>query len=103
MTKPIYGKWKHYLKENVKHEPSFYAVYVLADNNLNILYIGEGQLKKRLMAHFPDGAEPVVGASFYKYKLTGSKIKCIERQNALLSIFKKRNGKLPKFNQQSFA
>lgn len=99
---PIAKKWSDYKKKNVQDEINLYAVYELG-NSEEVLYIGEGQLKVRLMAHFPDGKEPVIGASGYRYELTGSKKKAVQRQNALLADFFKTHKRLPKYNQQKKA
>lgn len=98
----INKKWSDYKKEIISKEENFFAVYELANKDKKILYIGEGQLKTRLFAHLPNGSEPVVGTSYYRFELTGSKQKCVSRQNALLKEFRVDNdGKLPPFNTKT--
>ena len=98
---PINKRWSNYTKETVRaNETDNYGVYEIG-NSTEVLYIGEGHTKTRLLAHFPDAAEPVVGASGYRTEYTQSKQRCVERQNALLAEFKKRYGRLPKYNQRS--
>ena len=98
---PISKKWSAYTKENVKQkETNNYGVYEIG-NSTEVLYIGEGQTKTRLLAHFPNASEPVVGASGYRTEYSGSKNECLRRQNALLAEFKMKYGRLPKFNQKS--
>jgi hypothetical protein len=95
----INKKWSDYKKEGISQEENFFAAYELANKDKKIVYIGEGQLKTRLLAHMSNGSEPVVGTSYYRYELTGSKQKCISRQNALLKDFMdNNNGELPSFN-----
>jgi len=62
---PLTIKWSGFTKDNVKRETNNYGVYELGNTD-GILYIGEGHVYSRLMAHFADGLEPVVGASSYR-------------------------------------
>lgn len=87
----INKKWSDYKKETISKEENFFATYELANKDKKILYIGEGQLKTRLLAHLPNDTEPVVGTSYYRFELTGSKQKCVSRQNALLKDFMEDN------------
>ena len=99
---PIQKKWSDYKKENAKKEPDNFGAYQLANKNREILYIGEGHVKTRLIAHFPNASEPVVCASFYRYELTKSKERCRQRQNALLKEYMdSNNGSTPPFNTRS--
>ena len=98
----IQKKWSHYTKENVKKEPDNFGVYQLSNKEQGILYIGEGHIRTRLLAHFPNASEPVVGASLYRYELTGSKKRCVQRQNSLLIDYRNsHNKKNPPFNSRS--
>lgn len=99
---PLKKKWSVYNKENVTKESDNYAVYELGNTNTSeILYIGEGHLRTRLLSHLTNGSEPVVGANGYRFELTGSKLKCTQRQNAELKNFQEADGQLPKYNQKS--
>ena len=103
---PIQKKWSDYTKDNLLKETNNIGVYQIANKNLNeILYIGEGNIRDRLLAHFPDNTrthEIVVGADSYRYEETNNKLRAVQRQNALLKEFMdSHNGKLPKFNQKS--
>jgi hypothetical protein len=81
----------------VDRENDFLGVYEIG-NDYDILYIGEGQVKSRLLRHFPQGPEPVVGASKYRVEYTQGKDRCVQRQNAELDAYYKQNGRYPKFN-----
>ena len=104
----IAKKWTEYTKENVKSEPDIFGVYEIAHyttwaKTREVLYIGEGRMRDRLLAHIPDGSrthENVVGGDVYRYEETGSKLRAVQRQNALLRDYKKEFGKLPKYNQR---
>jgi hypothetical protein len=85
---PIKKKWSVYNKENASNETDNYSVYELGNvNTSEILYIGEGHLRTRLLSHLTNGSEPVVGANGYRFELTGSKLKCTQRQNTELTNF----------------
>lgn len=96
---PLAIRWSYFTKTNVGRETNHYGVYELGNVN-GVLYIGEGHVYSRLMAHFADGSEPVVGASYYRVEYTGGKEKATQRQNAELSAYKRKHGKYPSFNQR---
>ena len=97
---PIRKRWSLYRREVVRNkETDNYGVYEIGNSN-EVLYIGEGHTKTRLLAHFPQASEPVVGADRYRTEYTGSKIRCVQRQNALLAEFERTHGRLPRFNQR---
>ena len=93
--------WKVYIKEEVNAHPESIGAYQIADSNKNIIYIGEGNIRARLLAHFPDGDDPVVGGSYFDYVVTNDKSKALMLQNKYLGDFKAEHGQLPLFNQKS--
>ena len=102
---PITKKWSHYTKQNVKREDDYYGVYEIGHIKTGkVLYIGEGRVRSRLLAHFPDGHRPheiVVGGDGYRVQYLGAKTKALQKEQALFSAFKCGNaGKLPKYNQR---
>ena len=100
---PIKKKWSSFRKERVKKTSDVYAVYELADRSKDVIYIGEGILKDRLLAHVTNGSAPTPGTSYFRYETTGSKTRCEQRQNALLEEYFRVHGRLPKYNQQRHA
>lgn len=104
----ISKKWSSYIKVSIKNlSPELIGVYEIAHRENNtILYIGEGKIRDRLLAHFPDGKRPeeiVVGANVFRFEITVNKIEAIRLQNYHLADFKlKNNGKTPKYNKRSF-
>ncbi|MCW3985073.1 MAG: hypothetical protein NWE91_01495 [Candidatus Bathyarchaeota archaeon] len=96
MEMPLAIKWSWFTKDSVSRETNNYGVYELGNAD-GILYIGEGHVYSRLMAHFADGSEPIVGASYYRVEYTGSKERAVQRQNAELSAYKRKHGKYPSF------
>lgn len=97
----ITKKWSRYTKDNIRTIPSVYGVYELSDGSKHTVYIGEGNLHDRLLAHFAAGSDPTPGTSYVRYETTGSKQRAVQRQNALLSEFLKKHGGLPRYNQKS--
>lgn len=97
---PIGKKWSSFTKANARGETDNYGVYELGGSTGSVHYIGEGHIRSRLLAHFVDGSEPIPGTKSYRVEYTGSKVRCVQRQNTLLNEFKKRYGRLPKYNQR---
>jgi len=96
---PLAIKRSSFTKENVARETDNYGVYELGNDDY-ILYIGEGNIYRQLMSHFPQGRAPIVGASYYRVEYTGGKAKAVQRQNAELAAYKRKYGRYPKFNQR---
>jgi hypothetical protein len=94
---PLPIRWSGYSKESVGVECNNFGVYELG-NDFDILYIGEGQVYNRLMAHFPQGSDPVVGTSKYRVEYTGGKDRAVQRQNAELNAYYRAHGRYPYFN-----
>lgn len=96
---PLTIKWSRFTKANVSRETDGYGVYELG-NVTGVIYIGEGHVYSRLMSHFPDGIDPIVGASLYRVEYTGGKDRAKQRQNAELGAYKRSHGDYPRFNQR---
>lgn len=98
---PLSTKWSKYSKVDVqKYETDNYGIYELANSN-ELLYVGEGKVRERLVSHFPGGDDPTPGASHYRTQYTQSKERAVQRQNAELKAYmSSHNGKLPRFNQK---
>jgi hypothetical protein len=94
---PLPTRWSYFTKDYVTREGNEYGVYELG-NDSGILYIGEGQVYTRLVCHFPQGSEPVVGASYYRVEYTRGKDRAVQRQNAELDAYYRANGRYPSFN-----
>jgi hypothetical protein len=100
---PIKKKWSSFRKKRVKKTSDVYAVYELADRSKDVIYIGEGILRDRLLAHVTNGSDPIPETSYFRYEITESKNQCEQLQNALLAEYFRVYGRLPKYNQQSHA
>jgi len=96
---PLTEKDWAFAKNLVQTERDEYGVYELLSSG-DILYVGEGVVRSRLMAHFPDGPEPIVGAERYRVEYTGSKEKAEQREREELERYRIQKGRLPEFNQK---
>ena len=94
---PLQIKWSDFKKDNVSKESENYGVFELG-NDSGVLYIGEGHIHSRLLRHFPNDMEPVVGASYYRVEYTQSKKRCEQRKSAELNSYFKDKKTYPKFN-----
>ena len=97
---PLFVKWSPYNKTNVSQEPDSFGVYELADRDGQILYIGQGRLRARLLAHFVTGRSPIPGASKYRTEVIGVKERAEQRERAEIRNFTRKNGDCPKFNDR---
>jgi len=96
---PLAIRWSYFNKDDITRHNDNYGVYELG-NATGTLYIGEGHIYSRLLDHFPNSSDPIVGASKYRVEYTGSKAKAVQRQDAELNIYKRQYGRYPKFNQR---
>lgn len=92
----ISKKWCKFSKENLREVPNFLGVYELADANKELIYIGEGRLKNRLLEH----NRKKLYAHYYRYLVLGSKIRCEQKERAMQRAYRKKHGELPWYNKQ---
>lgn len=74
------------------------SVYI-QDSNGDILYIGQGSVRDRLISHFLNGQDPIPGTSKYRVEYTNSQRIAEQRERAELDGYYKKYGKYPKYNQ----
>ena len=91
--------WLPFSKENVERESDKYGVYELGDYG-DVLYVGAGQIRKRLRSHFHGGSKHFHGVSSYRVEYVGSKLKALQRQSLELDSYSNQNGRYPLFNQK---
>jgi len=97
---PLFLKWSSFNKANVTEESESFGVYELADRDGNVLYIGQGRLRARLLAHFITGRTPIPGTAKYRAEITGVKERAEQRERAEIRNFIRKNGDCPKFNDR---
>ena len=101
---PLAIRWSAFTKEKVRRESDNYGVYELG-NYRDILYIGEGHVKTRLMSHFSH----MPGVSSYRVEYSSgiygwfpplAKWSAKRRQNEELNSYHRKHGKLPRYNKR---
>lgn len=94
---PASKRWIDFNEENVKQVPNAYGVYQFADENKEIVYIGEGKLKHNISVYLEE-SNTKTNISYFRYRENDSKRSSKQRQNIILKDYKEKHGKLPEFN-----
>lgn len=94
---PASKRWIDFNEENVKQVPNAYGVYQFADENKEIVYIGEGKLKHNISAYLEE-SNTKKNIVYFRYRENDSKRSSKQRQNIILKDYKEKHGKLPEFN-----
>ena len=98
---PLGKKWSIFTKEIVRKENDFLGIYELGNGDgSDILYIGEGRVRSRLLDHFSDGGSSTPGVSYFRVDYIGSKETVGQRERAEIAKYEKMKGRLPKYNQK---
>lgn len=92
---PASKRWIDFNEENVKALPNAYGVYQFADENKDIIYIGEGKLKHNVSAYLIDESANI---TYFRFRENDSKRSSKQRQSILLKEYRQKNGKIPKLN-----
>ena len=87
-----------YTLDAVQYEKDELSVYELGDDSKNTIYYGSGRLKTRLLDHLNKRECPM--ARHYRYELFSTETQCRDRENELLEEYKRKNGKLPMYNER---
>ena len=95
---PASKRWIDFNEENIKQLPNAYGVYQLADENKEIVYIGEGKLIHNLLAYLSDKSDDTEDISYFRFRENDSKKSSKIRQSILLKEYKEKNGDVPKLN-----
>jgi len=95
---PVAKRWIDFNEENVKEVQNTYGVYQLADDNKEVIYIGEGKLRHSLMVQFNHESEKTASTAYFRYRENDSKKSSKQRKNILVKEFIDKHGKPPKFN-----
>ncbi len=92
-------RWSRWTKERVGQTDDKYGAYELgSSDNGEILYIGSGKVRTRLMVHLPPGKSTLPGVSGFRVEYLGSERAARGRERTLLFEFRRRHARLPKFN-----
>lgn len=94
---PASKRWIDFNEENVKQIPNAYGVYQFADENKEILYIGEGKLKHNISIYLEE-SNTKTNIAYFRYRENDSKKSSKQRQSIVLKDYREKHGKLPEFN-----
>lgn len=94
---PASKRWIDFNEENVKQIPNAYGVYQFADENKEILYIGEGKLKHNISIYLEE-SNTKTNITYFRYRENDSKRSSKQRQSIVLKDYREKHGKLPEFN-----
>ncbi|MGF7118051.1 DUF7508 domain-containing protein [Methanobacterium oryzae] len=94
---PASKRWIDFNEENVKQIPNVYGVYQFADENKEILYIGEGKLRHNISIYLEE-SNTKTNIAYFRYRENDSKKSSKQRQSIVLKDYREKHGKLPEFN-----
>ena len=95
---PLAKRWSIFDEENIDREYDTYGCYELGDTRKEIIYIGQGRVRQRLMAHWRD-VEGKPRISYYRCTYCGSKGRAIQMERVELQQYEYLNGELPLHNR----
>jgi len=94
-----WSPWYDYNTEAVnKNASPNIGVYEVGDSLKNTVYYGEGGIKERLLYHLDKKELPL--GRYFRFEVTNSKERAVQRQNALLEDYKKIYKKYPMYNER---
>ena len=98
---PLPVRWSTFKEDKVSAEENYYGVYELGDNRGQIVYIGQGRVRDRLISHLIGKSHPIERAAKYRKAFTGGKQKAEEGERAELRAYANtHNGYLPPYNNR---
>lgn len=97
---PLAIKWSKFTIENLGRVDPVYGVYELGDKDKNIIYIGQGFLRDRLLAHKISDEPCFKKARYYRFEKTGSKERAEQRERAEMNRYERQYGELPECNKR---
>ena len=95
---PLAKRWSVFDYEHIGREYDTYGCYELGDADGEIVYIGQGQVRQRLIAHWRDvKGKPRI--SYYRCTYCGSKRRAIQMERVELQQYVYLYGELPLYNR----
>ncbi len=76
-----------------------WGVYKLANGIKKVVFIGRGNVKKRIPKHLPDGPAPAEDAEFFSVEYFDTGEEAMESWEEQMREFQERYGKCPKYNE----
>lgn len=97
---PLAVKWSKFTFENLKRVDLVHGVYELGDKDKNVIYIGQGILTERLLAHKISRKACFRKAQYYRFEKTGGKERAEQRERAEMSQYERQYGNFPECNKR---
>ena len=94
---PLAKRWSSFDENHIDREGDAYGCYELGDGDREIVYIGQGRVRQRLMAHWRD-AKNKPGISYYRCAYSGSKKRAVQMERVELQQYDYLHGELPLYN-----
>lgn len=94
---PLAKRWSVFDYEHIDREYDTYGCYELGDADGEIVYIGQGRVRQRLMAHFGDRKKRRV--ALYRCTYCRSKRRAIQMERVELQQHAYLYGELPLYNR----
>ena len=98
---PLAIRWSKFTYENLNRVDPVYGVYELGDKDKNIIYIGQGVLRDRLLVHKIGDKPCFKRARYYRFEKTGGKERAEQRERVEMNAYEKQHdGELPPCNKR---
>ena len=89
-------QWWGYYAASVSLDSDVYGVYELGDVNKEIVYVGSGKVKNRLLCHLEKKEFPL--ARYYRYSIIGGEESSKLRESEILQEYRESMDRFPLYN-----
>lgn len=89
----------HFYEEVIKLEHDQIGVYKILNSTMEIIYIGHGLIRKKLLSHLPAGTKPLHGARYYSVEYVSPEKNAEQTARKELEIHYEKHGRLPIYNE----
>ncbi|OGD55503.1 hypothetical protein A3K78_11350 [Candidatus Bathyarchaeota archaeon RBG_13_52_12] len=91
-------QWWGYSAASVSLESDIYGVYELGDADKEIVYVGSGKVKDRLLCHLENKECPL--ARYYRLLIVGAEESCNSMESEIVQEYRERKGRPPLYNEK---
>ena len=91
-------QWWGYYAASVSLDSDIYGVYELGDANKEIVYVGSGKVKSKLLCHLEKKECPL--ARYYRLIIVGIEEACKSKELEILQEYRESMGRLPLYNEK---
>jgi hypothetical protein len=93
-----WSQWWGYSAASVSLESDIYGVYELGDADKEIVYVGSGKVKDRLLRHLEKNECPL--ARYYRLLIVGAEEFCNSKESEIIQEYRERKGRPPLYNEK---